>query len=134
MLFESDSLSFARIGLGPHTGLATAFSTGRVDGAALTSLSEAELESTLVALKGIGPWTAHMFSIFALGRADCLPWGDYGVRKAFAQQFKKSGSASAMPDRKEMEAAAEVWRPYRSLAAWYLWRSLDSPDAAPPSC
>ena len=116
------------------TGLAEAFSTGKVDGDALTLLSEAELEQTLVELKGIGPWSAHMFSLFALGRADCLPWGDYGVRKAYAQLYKGSGGKSAMPSRAELEAAAEPWRPYRSLAAWYLWRSLGPADAAPPSC
>ncbi len=79
----------------------------------------------LTAVKGIGVWTAHMFLIFALRRTDVLPTGDLGVRMA----IRKAYELSDLPKPAEIEAIAGAWRPYCSIAAWYLWRSLDS-DAA----
>jgi 3-methyladenine DNA glycosylase/8-oxoguanine DNA glycosylase len=76
---------------------------------------------TLTAVKGIGRWTAHMFLIFRLGRLDVLPVDDYGVRKAMQQAYR----LRALPDPKRMARVAEAWRPYRSIASWYLWRSLE---------
>ena len=110
-------------------GIAAAFASGVLSGATLAALSDAAMEAELVKLNGVGPWTAHMHMLFAHNRADVLPWGDFGVRKAYAQLYKKS--AKALPDRAELEAVTESWRPYRSLGAWYLWRHCDG-DAAPP--
>ena len=107
-------------------GLASAFAEGRLDGSKLASLPDAAVEQALVAIKGFGPWSAHMFLIFGLNRCDVLPWGDYGVRKAYAQLFTRS---SSLPSRAELERAAAAWAPHRSLAAWYLWRALDATPA-----
>ncbi|OJW19227.1 MAG: hypothetical protein BGO49_12080 [Planctomycetales bacterium 71-10] len=76
---------------------------------------------SLTAIKGIGVWTAHMFLIFALNRPDVWPVGDLGVRAALRH---KHGLAE-LPSPKECEALGDSWRPYRSVASWYLWRSLE---------
>ena len=104
-------------------GLAAAFAEGRLDGSKLASLPDAAVESALVSVRGFGPWSAHMFLIFGLNRCDVLPWGDYGVRKAYAQLYTRG---SVLPSRAELERAAAAWAPHRSLAAWYLWRALDA--------
>ena len=75
----------------------------------------------LTQVKGIGVWTAHMFLIFALQRYDILPVGDLGVRSA----IRKAYGLEALPTPVEMEEIGRAWRPYCSVAAWYLWRSLD---------
>lgn len=75
----------------------------------------------LTAVKGIGVWTAHMFLIFALNRPDVFPVGDLGVRAALRN---KHGLAE-LPTPKECHVLGEAWRPYRSVASWYLWRSLE---------
>jgi DNA-3-methyladenine glycosylase II len=75
----------------------------------------------LTQVKGVGVWTAHMFLMFALQRPDVLPVGDLGVRSA----VRKAYGLEALPTPTEMEAIAGCWRPYCSVAAWYLWRSLD---------
>jgi len=75
----------------------------------------------LTAVKGIGVWTAHMFLIFALRRHDVLPTGDLGIRNA----IRKAYGLEAMPLPGEIEAMAERWRPFCTVASWYLWRSLE---------
>ena len=75
----------------------------------------------LTAVKGIGRWTAEMFLIFRLGRLDVLPVDDYGVRKAMQRAY----GMRALPKPKRMRRLAEAWRPYRSVASWYLWKSVD---------
>ena len=104
-------------------GLAAAFADGRLDGKTLASLPDAAVEKALVEIRGFGPWSAHMFLIFGLNRANILPWGDYGVRKAYAQLYTRS---SVLPSRADLERAGAAWAPHRSLAAWYLWRALDA--------
>jgi DNA-3-methyladenine glycosylase II len=79
----------------------------------------------LTAVKGIGVWTAHMFLIFALRRTDVLPTGDLGVRVA----IRKAYELAELPKPAEIEALAQAWRPYCSVAAWYLWRSLENQAA-----
>ncbi len=79
----------------------------------------------LTAVKGIGVWTAHMFLIFALRRNDVLPIGDLGIRMA----IRKAYDLAELPKPAEIEALAQAWRPYCSVAAWYLWRSLDNQGA-----
>ncbi|MGO9761448.1 MAG: DNA-3-methyladenine glycosylase family protein [Solirubrobacteraceae bacterium] len=76
----------------------------------------------LVAVKGLGVWTAHMFLMFHLERPDVLPVGDLGVRRAIERAYGLDG----LPDAATMEAIAEPWRPHRTLACRYLWRSLDN--------
>jgi DNA-3-methyladenine glycosylase II len=88
----------------------------------LTRLSDAEVIERVTQVKGIGVWTAHMFLIFALRRHDVLPTGDLGVRNAIRRAY----GLPALPSPAEMEKLAERWRPYCSVASWYLWRSLES--------
>jgi 3-methyladenine DNA glycosylase/8-oxoguanine DNA glycosylase len=85
-------------------------------------LPDEDVVRALTAVKGIGRWTAHMFLIFRLGRLDVLPLDDYGVKKAMARAYGKR-----LPMKEAwMVRKAEPWRPYRSVATWYLWRSLGS--------
>jgi DNA-3-methyladenine glycosylase II len=88
----------------------------------LDSLSDEEVISELTAIKGIGRWSAHVFLMFHLGRPDILPVGDLGIRKAMMVAY----GLDAMPLPAAMEEIAEPWRPYRSLASRYLWRSLNN--------
>jgi DNA-3-methyladenine glycosylase II len=88
---------------------------------ALEKLSDAEIVERLTAVRGIGPWTVEMLLIFRLARPDVLPATDYGVRKGFAQVR----GLKDLPSPKELLAFGERWRPYRTVASWYLWRVLD---------
>lgn len=98
---------------------------GKVIFEALSDLADHEVIEHLTQVKGIGVWTAHMFLIFALQRPDVLPTGDLGVRSA----IRKAYGLEELPPPKQMEELAASWRPYCSIAAWYLWRSLDGPAA-----
>jgi DNA-3-methyladenine glycosylase II len=84
-------------------------------------LEDAELIERLVKVRGIGRWSAEMFLMFRLGRPDVLPLDDYSLRKAYAKAFKKR----ALPSPHALEKAGEKWRPYRTVASWYLWRALE---------
>ncbi len=86
--------------------------------AAARTLSDAELVARLTAVRGIGPWTVHMLLMFNLGRPDVLPTGDFGVREGFRKLHRKR----RQPTPAELEKYARRWVPYRSVAAWYLWR------------
>jgi DNA-3-methyladenine glycosylase II len=94
---------------------------GSLDFARLPELSDEEVIKHLTQVKGIGEWTAHMFLIFSLRRPNVLPTGDYGVQVAIKKLYKKR----KLPKPKDMEKIARPWEPYRSIACWYLWRSLD---------
>jgi DNA-3-methyladenine glycosylase II len=87
----------------------------------LPALADSDVIERLTKVKGIGVWTAHMFLIFALRRHDILPVGDLGIRSA----MRKAYSMPDLPTPVEMERIAERWRPYCSVASWYLWRSLE---------
>ena len=91
----------------------------------LNVLSDEEITAELTAVKGLGVWTAHMFLIFHLQRPDVLPVGDLGVRNAARQVY----GLDELPKPAELETLGESWRPYRSLASLYLWRSLDNVPA-----
>ena len=80
---------------------------------------------TLIVVKGIGRWTAEMYLMFRLGRLDLLPVGDYGIQKAMQRAY----GWRSLPKPKRMRRAAEAWRPYRTIACWYLWRSVDGATA-----
>jgi methylated-DNA-[protein]-cysteine S-methyltransferase len=88
---------------------------------ALEKLSDDEIVERLTAVRGVGPWTVEMLLIFRLGRPDVLPATDYGVRKGHA----RLRGTDVLPSPKELLAYGERWRPYRSVASWYLWRLLD---------
>lgn len=87
----------------------------------LPDLPDGEVIETLTRVKGIGVWSAHMFLLFALRRPDILATGDYGVRAAIQRAY----GLKELPRPAEVERIAEPWRPYRSFACWYLWRSLE---------
>jgi len=94
---------------------------GLLDFAALPGLDDDEVIKHLTQVKGIGVWTAQMFLMFTLKRPNILPTGDYGVQAAIRRHYKKR----KMPKPDVMEKIARPWAPYRSVACWYLWRSLD---------
>jgi 3-methyladenine DNA glycosylase/8-oxoguanine DNA glycosylase len=90
--------------------------------ARLHRLGDDAVVEALTGVKGIGRWTAEMFLMFRLGRPDVLPVDDYGIRKAMQRAYRKR----SLPKPDWMRRAAAPWRPYRSVASWYLWRSLES--------
>lgn len=85
-------------------------------------LDDKELISRLTSVRGIGPWTVHMLLIFYLGRPDVLPTGDFAVRLAFKNLYRKRKD----PTPELMLRHTRRWQPYRSVASWYSWRSLDT--------
>ncbi len=88
---------------------------------AAMEMSDRELVERLDSVRGIGAWTVEMFLIFRLGRPDVLPIHDYGVQKGFAITYGKR----AIPKPKEIAKFGERWRPYRTVASWYMWRAVD---------
>lgn len=122
--------------------LAAKTSSGLLDFARLADLPDLEVVEHLTQVKGIGVWTAQMFLMFTLKRENVLPTGDFGVRMAMYRHYlevqrkkaaKKSAAANKkskqkikLPTPEQMEKIAKSWEPYRSVACWYLWRSLDS--------
>ena len=101
--------------------LARSFLDGSLDPDGWAGLDDDGVIAELTKIMGIGRWTADMFLIFTLLRSDVLPLGDVGLRRAMGTHYKGSGKL----DTAEMERIAEAWRPWRSVATWYLWRSLD---------
>lgn len=97
---------------------------GRLDLAHITTLPNDKLIRELIAVKGIGQWSADMFMIFSLGRLDILPVGDLGIRKAAQNLYHLRFLPS--PQRLIKLSKQNVWPPYESVAAWYLWCSLDN--------
>ena len=99
--------------------LARGFSVGKFDG--WDALEDDELVKRLTEIRGIGRWTAEMFLIFQALRPDVLPLDDLGLRRAIGLHYKDG----APVEKREMLEISEPWRPWRSVATWYLWRSLD---------
>ena len=95
---------------------------GELQIAKLEDLPDEEVMRELVAVKGIGEWTAHMFLMFTLHRGDVLPTGDQGIKNAVKQAY----GLAAVPKPDAMIELAEPWRPHRTRACEYLWRSLDN--------
>lgn len=93
-------------------------------GRALVRMTDEEIIARLTTVRGIGRWTVEMLLLFDLGRLDVWPVDDYGVRKGFAKTFGRR----KLPKPKQLITFGEKWRPYRSVAAWYFWRALDSPE------
>ena len=105
--------------------LAEHVESGELELDRLTELPDEEVSAQLTAVKGLGQWTADMFLIFHLRRPDVLPVGDLGVRRAVERAY----GLPDLPDAAQLTEIAEPWRPQRSLASLYLWRSLDNAPA-----
>jgi len=103
--------------------LARQVHSGAVPLDALRDLADEAVVEALTEVKGVGVWTAQMFLMFRLGRPDVLPVLDFGIRNAIRQAY----GMRRMPKPVHMERIAAPWRPYRTVACWYLWRSLDPP-------
>jgi DNA-3-methyladenine glycosylase II len=102
--------------------VAQAFAAGDVSNRALRAMDDDAVVESVTKIHGIGEWTAHMLLMFSLARPDVLPVGDYGIRKGAMQLY----GLRDLPKPKQLEAIAEPWRPYRSIASWYLWRVADT--------
>jgi DNA-3-methyladenine glycosylase II len=103
--------------------LALHIEDGRLDLAHIATLPNEDVIKQLVAVKGIGEWSAHMFMIFSLGRTNILPTGDLGIRNAMARIY---GLKSTKPADLLQISLQHHWAPYQSVASWYLWKSLDN--------
>ena len=101
--------------------LASRVFDGRLKPDLLSNLSDDKVVEQLIQVKGIGRWTADMFLIFSLGRPDVLPVGDLGLRRAMMVHYK----LSELPQPAKMQEIASRWKPYSSVATWYMWKSLD---------
>ena len=112
-LSASKALSLRQLAEQAHTGAL------RLDD--LGGLSDEEVIERLLPLRGVGRWTAQMILIFSLDRPDVLPVADFGLRAAAKQHY----ALDDLPGKERLEELARPWQPYRSIATWYLWRSLD---------
>lgn len=103
--------------------LARLVEAGELDLDRMDKMSDDELIARLTAVKGVGTWTAQMFLMFRLGRPDVLPTLDLGIQKAIQRAY----GLRKLPSARQMEKFGRSWAPYRTIACWYLWRSLDQP-------
>ena len=101
--------------------IAEAFSAGALSGTRLAGMEDDAVIEAVTQIRGVGEWTAHMLLMFSLGRPDVLPVTDYGVRKGAKSLY----GLPELPARRDLETIGEAWRPYRSVAAWYLWRQTE---------
>ena len=108
--------------MGYLRSLAEHVESGELELDRLSELPDEEVIEQLTAVKGLGQWTADMFLIFHLGRPDVLPVGDLGIRRAVERAY----DLPELPDAARLTEIGEPWRPHRSLASLYLWRSLDN--------
>jgi DNA-3-methyladenine glycosylase II len=113
---------FSRAKVAYLRSLAEHVISGQLELDRLPEMPDGEVIRELTAVRGVGEWTAHMFLVFTLERPDVLPTGDLGVRNAAMRAY----GLDRLPAPKELEALAEPWRPYRTRACLYLWRSLDN--------
>lgn len=109
--------------------LAVASRDGRLPVEELHALDDDEVIAALTSVKGIGRWTAHMFLMFRLGRPDVLPELDLGVRKAMLRVYR----LRKLPPPDRVHRIGAPWAPYRTIASWYLWRSLELPAVKVPA-
>lgn len=119
-LREASGLSRAKVAF--LRSLAEHVSSGELELDRMGELPDDAVIAELTAVKGIGVWSAHMFLVFQLGRPDVLPVGDLGIRRAVERAY----GLRDLPSAEELERVAEPWRPHRTLACLYLWRSLDN--------
>ena len=104
--------------------LSLRISTKKLDLSNLSTMTDDGIIAELIKVKGIGRWTAEMFLIFSLGRQDVMPLGDLGVRKAIQKLYNLAN----LPDSEYILKISSSWKPYRSIATWYLWKSLANFD------
>ncbi len=102
--------------------LAEKYLDGTINEKRFPTMSSQEIIEHLVAVKGIGVWTAHMLLIFTLYRPDILPWGDLAIQKGFKEVY----GLRKLPNKKAMEKIAQPWRSHATAASWYLWRVADA--------
>jgi DNA-3-methyladenine glycosylase II len=126
-LLEADPEALRGVGLSRAKvaylrDLAAHVEDGELDLDSIAELPDEEVATQLTQVNGLGPWSVQMFLIFHLGRPDVLPAGDLGIRRAVQSEY----GLDDLPDAAELERIAEPWRPHRSLASLYLWRSLDA--------
>ena len=95
---------------------------GDLDFSRLHEFTDEEVIAHLTQVKGVGVWTAHMFLMFTLKRPNVLPTGDFGIRMAMKKLYRKR----KMPTPEQMAKIAKAWEPHRSVACWYLWRSMEA--------
>ena len=126
-ILESVSGTLRKVGLSQskeHTirGLATGVKNGTIpDREHLQSLNDEEIIQSLTIHRGIGPWTVQMFLIFHLGRPDVWPVTDLGIRRGYKIVYR----LEALPKPSELTVSGDSWKPFRSVASWYLWRAND---------
>ncbi|MBI3804984.1 MAG: DNA-3-methyladenine glycosylase 2 family protein [Nitrospirae bacterium] len=126
-LLATNTLALSRAGLSRQKieymrDLAERWETGEIVPRRFRSLSDEEVIAQLIRIKGVGRWTAEMFLIFALNRPDVLPVDDLGLKKAIERAYR----LRKLPSPERIRLIAEPWRPYRSIATWYLWKSLNA--------
>jgi DNA-3-methyladenine glycosylase II len=112
--------------LGYLLDMAAKARSGEVGFEALHELTDEEVIAALRKVKGVGVWTAQMFLIFRLGRPDVLPTTDLGIQKAVQRAYR----LRKLPTPVRVQRLGASWRPFASVASWYLWRSLDAPEPA----
>lgn len=98
-----------------------AFESGLVSARRIPHLADDAIVESVTQIRGVGEWTAHMLLMFALGRPDVLPVGDYGVRKGAQKVY----GLRDLPKPDALAKLAEPWRPFRTVGSWYLWRALE---------
>lgn len=118
-------LSWQKIGYIQDLARRVAFGELELD--RIDEMSDDELVTRLTAVKGVGTWTAQMFLMFRLGRPDVLPVLDLGIQKAVQRAY----GLRKRPTVRQVEKIARAWAPYRTIACWYLWRSLDQSPVVP---
>lgn len=126
-LIATSDESLRSVGISPQKtkylrDLAAHVDDGRLPTARLGRLSDERIMEALIGVKGIGRWTAQVFLMFRLNRPDVLPEGDLGIQKAIQRAY----GLRRMPTPERVMKIGEPWAPYRSIASWYLWRSLDA--------
>jgi len=105
------------------TDLCQKCESGELDFSLINTLDDMEVSTQLIQVKGIGQWTADMFLMFTLNRKDVFPLGDLGVKKG----VQILESLKDLPTEKDMAKISEKWKPYRTIAAWYMWKLVDGP-------
>ncbi|TAK08306.1 MAG: DNA-3-methyladenine glycosylase 2 family protein [Candidatus Manganitrophaceae bacterium] len=126
-IFSTPDAALRRVGLSRQKisymkDLAGRWIAGEIRPKTFHLLPDEEVIARLVEVKGIGRWTAEMFLIFALNRPDVLPVDDLGLKKAVRQAYR----LRKLPSPERIQKIAKPWRPYRSIATWYLWKSLNN--------
>jgi DNA-3-methyladenine glycosylase II len=128
-LLKLKDAKFKKAGVSPQKtrylrDLAARFIDGTIDPSKFNKMTDEEIREHLLVVKGIGRWTADMFLMFTLFRPDVFPTGDLGIQKGFQKLLKMR----KMPDPIKMEKLSKNWKPYRTVASWYLWELVDLPD------